>query len=279
MPEYILRIYPTSMFNFTKTRPLLQGILVVIIALGVIFSCQTVPLTGRSQFILLSENEELALGFEAYRQALKEAKLSQDPKINEMVSRVGTKLAQVSGRPDYDWEFKVIEDDQVVNAFALPGGKVAVYTGLLPVTRDEEGLAVVLSHEIAHAIARHGAERISTQQLVKLGEIGLVVALGGGDPQTVRAVDAAYGLGMGLGVVLPFSRKHESEADHIGLILMTRAGYNPQAAVEFWQRMMEAKKDQKSTPEFLSTHPSDERRIEQIRQWLPEMDQYKNKGR
>jgi predicted Zn-dependent protease len=224
----------------------------------------------------MSEDEELALGFEAYQQVLKEAKLSQDPKINEMVNRVGAKMAQVSGRPDYDWEFKVIEDDQVVNAFALPGGKVAVYTGLLPITQDEEGLAVVLSHEIAHAIARHGAERISTQQLVKLGEIGLVVALGGGDPQTVRAVDAAYGLGMGLGVVLPFSRKHESEADHIGLILMTKAGYNPQAAVEFWQRMMEAKKDQQAPPEFLSTHPSDERRIEQIRQWLPEMNQYRS---
>ncbi|MCI0527967.1 MAG: M48 family metallopeptidase [Nitrospira sp.] len=238
-------------------------------------SCQTVPLTGRSQLILISDQDELALGQQSYQKVLKESKLSQDPKINEMVRRVGMKLAQVADRPDYKWEFTVIEDDKMVNAFCLPGGKVAVYTGILPITRDEAGLAVVLSHEIGHAIARHGAERISTQELAKIGELGLIVALGGKDPQTVKAVDAAYGIGTGVGIILPFSRKHESEADHIGLILMAKAGYDPQTAVEFWQRMLEAKKDKKAPPEFLSTHPSDERRIQQIKQWLPEVSQYR----
>jgi predicted Zn-dependent protease len=251
---------------------ILRNFLLCILLL--VTACQTVPLTGRSQLILMSEPEELALGLQAYRQALEKAKLSQDPKINEMVKRVGMKLAQVSGRSDYDWEFTVLDDDKTVNAFALPGGKVAIYTGLLPITRDETGLAVVLSHEIGHAIARHGAERISTQQLAQIGEIGLIVALGAKDPQTVKAIDAAYGIGAGVGVILPFSRKHESEADHIGLILMAKAGYDPQAAVEFWQRMLTTKQDKDTPPEFLSTHPSDERRIRQIQQWLPEVANY-----
>lgn len=240
-----------------------------------LITCQTVPLTGRSQLILISEEEELALGLQSYQKVLKESKLSQDPKINEMVRRVGMKLAQVADRPDYRWEFNVIEDDKVVNAFALPGGKVAVYTGLLPITQNEAGLAVVLSHEIGHAIARHGAERISTQELAKIGELGLIVALGGKDPKVVRAIDNAYGIGTGVGIILPFSRKHESEADHIGLILMAKAEYDPQTAVEFWRRMQEVKKDKKVPPEFLSTHPSDERRIQQIQQWLPEVSRYR----
>jgi predicted Zn-dependent protease len=131
-----------------------------------------------------------------------------------------------------------------------------------------------MSHEIGHGIARHGAERLSTQQLVQIGEIGLMVALGGKDPHLVRAIDNAYGIGAGVGVILPFSRQHESEADHIGLILMAKAGYDPQAAVEFWQRMLQAKQDKKEPPELLSTHPSDERRIRQIQQWLPEVSKY-----
>ncbi len=252
-----------------------RKLLILAIPLGLILACQTVPLTGRSQLILMSEQEEASLGLQSYQQVLKESKLSQDPKANEMVKRVGMKLAAVSGRTDYDWEFNVIEDDKIVNAFALPGGKVAVYTGLLPITRDETGLSVVLSHEIGHAIARHGAERLSTQELVQIGEIGLIVALGAKDPQTIKAIDTAYGVGTGVGVLLPFSRQHESEADHIGLILMAKAGYDPQTAVEFWQRMLEAKKDKKAPPEFLSTHPSDELRIQQIKQWLPEVSQYR----
>jgi predicted Zn-dependent protease len=258
-----------------QTKNGIRKLLMLTIPLGLILACQTVPLTGRSQLILMSEQEELSLGVQAYQQVLKEAKLSQDPKVNEMVKRVGIKLAQVSERADYEWEFNAVEDDKMVNAFALPGGKVAVYTGLLPITRDETGLAVVLAHEIGHAIARHGAERISTQKLAQLGEIGLIVALGGKDPQTVKAIDTAYGIGAGVGVLLPFSRQHESEADHIGLILMAKAGYPPQTAVEFWQRMLEAKKDNKAPPEFLSTHPSDERRIKQIQDWLPEVSQYR----
>jgi predicted Zn-dependent protease len=256
LSQYKMRIYRSGIFSL---------LIICIVA------CQTVPLTGRSQLILISEQDELTLGLQSYQKVLKESKLSQDSKITEMVRRVGMKLAQVADRPDYQWEFNVIEDDKTVNAFCLPGGKVAVYTGILPITRDETGLAVVLSHEIGHAIARHGAERISTQELVQIGEIGLVVALGAKDPETINAIDSAYGIGTGVGVILPFSRSQESEADHIGLILMAKAGYNPQVAVEFWQRMMTAQKDKNAPPEFLSTHPSDERRIRQIQQWLPEV--------
>ncbi len=241
----------------------------------ILMACQTVPLTGRSQLILITEEQEISLGLQSYRRFLGEAEISQDPKANEMVRRVGANLAAVADRPDYVWEFTLIQDDEAVNAFALPGGKVAVYTGLLPVARDETGLAVVLSHEIGHAIARHGAERLSAQQLINLGEIGLIIALGGKDPNTVRAIDAAYGIGTGVGVTLPFSRRQESEADRIGLILMAKAGYDPGAAVAFWQRMTRATEEQKAAPEFLSTHPSDERRIRQIREWIPEAQRHR----
>lgn len=257
-----------------QDKKIIQSFLLLAALTVLVAGCQTVPLTGRSQLILLSKEQELSLGLQTYQKVLKEAKLSQDPRVNEMVRRVGMKLSQVADRPDYDWEFKVIDDENTVNAFALPGGKVVVYTGILPITRDEVGLAVVLSHEIGHAIARHGAERISTQELAQLGEIGLIIALGGKDPQTIKAIDAAYGIGTGVGVILPFSRKQESEADHIGLILMAKARYDPKVAVEFWQRMLETKQHKKAPPEFLSTHPSDERRIRQIQQWLPEISKY-----
>lgn len=241
-------------------------------ALLLLTACQTVPLTGRSQLILISEDEEKELGEKAYAEILSQSTLNQSPEINDLVQRVGKRLAEAAARPDFDWEFNVIQNVDTANAFALPGGKVAVYTGILPVTQNEAGLAVVLSHEIGHAIARHGAERLSTQRLVQIGEIGLLLALGVKDPRTIRAVDSAYGVGMGVGVLLPFSRAHESEADKIGLILMKKAGYDLHAAVAFWQRMAESKEGKGAPPEFLSTHPSDETRIQQIRRWIPEVE-------
>jgi len=231
--------------------------------------CQTAPVTGRSQLILISPVEEVQMGLSAYQEMLSQAKLSTDPEINEVVRRVGSRIAAVSDRPDYDWEFNVIQDDEMINAFALPGGKVAVYTGILPYTKDEDGMATVLGHEVAHALARHGAERISSGILAQIGMVGVNLALEDRDPQVVQSVNAAFGLGVNVGVLLPFSRHQESEADYIGLFLMAKAGYDPRKAVDFWRRMSQT--SGQKPPEFLSTHPAGQRRIRQIRKWLPDM--------
>jgi predicted Zn-dependent protease len=231
-------------------------------------ACQTAPITGRQQLILLSEAEENQIGLAAYQQVLKEERVSGDPRYNDLVARVGQRIAAVANRPDYAWEFRVI-DKNVANAFALPGGKVAVYTGLFPYTQTEAGLATVIGHEIAHALARHGAERMSQSLLAQVGLSALQIGLGSGDPGIVQGVALAYGV---LGE-LPFDRRQESEADHIGLILMAKAGYDPREAIGFWERM-EAGQRGARPPEFLSTHPSGATRIKQIQQWLPEALQY-----
>ncbi|MBM3223327.1 MAG: M48 family metallopeptidase [Candidatus Tectomicrobia bacterium] len=238
------------------------------------YACQTVPVTGRQQLILLSESEESQMGLSAYQQVLREERLSHDPRYNELVQRVGQRIAAVANRPDYAWEFRVI-DKNIANAFALPGGKVAVYTGLFPYTRTEAGLAAVLAHEVAHALARHGGERVSQNMLAQIGMSALQIGLRNGDPLVLQGIALAYGLG----VELPFNRSQESEADHIGLILMAQAGYDPHEAIGLWQRM-EAGKRGAGPPEFLSTHPSGATRIQQLRQWLPEaLQYYKGPGR
>jgi len=227
--------------------------------------CETVPITGRSQLQLVSGEQEVQMGAEAYKEILAKAKISTDPAANALVTRVGTRIAAATGRSDLPWEFKVIDDPQTVNAFALPGGKVAVYTGILPITRDEAGLAVVLGHEVSHVMARHSAERISEQLGAELVAKGIGAAIGL-DPQITQA-------GAGLLVntlLLPWGRKQESEADHLGLIYMAKAGYDPHAARDLWIRMAEASKGRARPPEFLSTHPSEETRVRQIEGWLPE---------
>jgi metalloendopeptidase OMA1, mitochondrial len=234
-----------------------------------------VPVTGRHQFLLLSESQEAQMGLSSYQQILKKSKLSTDPVATEQVRRVGKRIAEATGRTDYQWEFNLIEDKQA-NAFCLPGGKVAVYTGLLSITADDARLAAVLGHEVAHAIARHGGERVSQGLLVQLGltatQVGL--ALGRNDPATVQQVTALLGAGATVGLLLPWSRTQESEADHLGLILMAKAGYDPHAAVDLWRRMAEAAKGSGRPPEFLSTHPSEATRIRQIEGWIPEAMQY-----
>lgn len=241
-----------------EKRHIIPIFLVFMILTG---SCAHVPYTERRQFLLISEAEEIALGNDAYREILKESRLSRDTAIIDMVRRVGWRIARVSGQPDYKWEFNVIENDEMVNAFCLPGGKVAVYTGILKYTQDKEGLATVMSHEIAHAIARHGAERMTSS---------LVLNMVGGSLK--GATKLGYGIATGVGIVLPFSRKQESEADQISLILMAKAGYDPRKAIDFWSRMMTS--DKKTLPAFLSTHPADEKRIAQIRAWMPEALNY-----
>src|SRR5574341_53222 len=248
-------------------------VLAALVPTVVMVACATVPITGRSQVLLLSEGAETQMGLDSYRQILAKARLSTDPAHNERVSRVGRRIAEATGRTDYQWEFKVIEDKQM-NAFALPGGKVAVYTGILPVTRDDAGLAAVLGHEAAHAIARHGGERLSQGLLVEAGLVTTQVALSRNDPATVRQVTTLLGAGATVGLVLPWSRQQESEADHLGLIYMAKAGYHPAAARDLWVRMDEAARGRGAPPEFLSTHPSAPTRIKQIEAWIPEALQY-----
>jgi metalloendopeptidase OMA1, mitochondrial len=243
--------------------------------LGCLHGCATVPYTNRSQLMLMSESDDLKLGAAAYGQVLKKSTVVHDPQVTEVVQRVGKRIAAVADKPEYQWEFTVIDDPKQANAFCLPGGKVAVYTGIFPIARDEAGLATVIGHEVAHALARHGAERMSQSTLLQAGAVAAAVAAGasGAGAGTQQAVMAAYGLGSQVGVALPFSRSQESEADHIGLILMAKAGYDPEAAVGLWQRM-EADAQGKTPPEWLSTHPSPATRQDDLRGWMAEAMKY-----
>jgi predicted Zn-dependent protease len=223
------------------------------------------------------------MSYQEYNKVLKTSKLSTDMTKVSMVRRVGQRIATASeelldetGRGtdirNYKWEFNLIEDDKTVNAWCMPGGKVAVYTGLLPYSQDENGLAVVVGHEVAHAIAKHGNERMSQGLLAQFGAIGLSLALSGSPGVTSNIFMQAYGVGTQVGVLLPYSRVQESEADHIGLILMAKAGYDPRSAIALWQRMNA--KGGSRPPEFLSTHPAPESRIRDIESQIPEAMRY-----
>lgn len=233
--------------------------------------CATVPETGRRQLNLLSSQEEMQLGLTSFQQMKKDTPISKDPVINAMVQRVGKRIASVATLPNAQWEFVVFESKEA-NAYCLPGGKVGVYTGILPITKDEAGMATVIGHEVAHAVARHGAERISEAMLIQTGGGLLGVTLSNADPRARALTMAAYGIGSKLGRELPHSRGQESEADHIGLIYMARAGYDPEASVAFWRRFAEFNQRQGGqTAWFLRTHPLDETRIRQLQGWIPEV--------
>ncbi len=235
--------------------------------------CGTVPVTGRSQLNLISPGQEMQLGFSSFQQMKKDVPVSKDAQANALLQKVGKRIAASAAGdlPNAQWEFVVFESKEA-NAFCLPGGKVGVYTGLLPITKDEEGLATVLGHEIAHAAAHHGAERMSQQLLAQTGGSLLQSGLANSDPRTQAIATTVYGLGAKVGVLLPYSRLHESEADRMGLRYMARAGYRPETAVDFWQRFAEFNRQQGGSGGLwlLRTHPVDEKRIEQIRAWLPE---------
>ena len=263
-------------------KPIVFSLLILFIP-AAFNRCATAPVSGRSQFILpnFDAKTEVRMGLQSYNDVVKKGPVSKDPQVLDLVSRVGKRIAAVvedpvlckkiglSVPPHYPWQFTVIDDPKTVNAFALPGGTVVVFTGILPLTKDDSGLATVLGHEIGHAIARHGVERMSTGTLAEIGASGLEILLGGGENGQQRGViHQAFGIGTNVGVILPFERSQESEADHIGLVLMATAGYNPEEAIPFWQRM--AAESKNSPPEFLSTHPADQRRIDQIKVWLPE---------
>ncbi len=256
----------------------------LIIAAALILQyCATVPVTGRKQLNIIPGSTMLSMSFEQYDQVLKSSELSQNKQQTQMVKQVGARIQQAVEQyfteknmtaelKNYAWEFNLVEGEEA-NAWCMPGGKVVVYTGILDITQDETGLAVVMGHEIAHAIAGHGNERMSQGLLTDLGGMALMVALEEQPEQTKQLWMTAFGAGAQYGVLLPYSRLHESEADQLGLIFMAMAGYDPNKAVDFWQRMS-AMKEGQSPPEFMSTHPSDETRIKKIKAAIPEAMKY-----
>lgn len=253
---------------------------------GSMTGCYRAPGTARDQVIFFSEEKELQFGVSAFRQVLRSAPLSDNAEVNELVHRVGRNIAEAANKPEYQWEFAVIQDDKMVNAFALPGGKVAIFTGILKHTKDDAGLATVMGHEVAHALQRHGVERMSRSILDQIAQLGALGAAASGNVNAgaIQGLLGAYGVN----VSLPFNRKQESEADEVGLLLMAKAGYDPREAVPFWERMSGCPREmigklcfrsQQSVPEFLSTHPSDLTRINQIEAWLPKaLQHYRGPG-
>ena len=249
--------------------------------LSQLYGCYKAPGTARDQLIFFSEDTEMSMGLSAYRDVLKQFRLSTNAEINAMVRRVGERIAAVANRPDYDWEFAVIQDDKIINAFCLPGGKVAFFTGILKKTENEAGVATVMGHEVTHAIQRHGVERISRGIIEQVAQVGALAgaATGKVNPQVAVGLLSAYGVG----VSLPFNRAQETEADKIGLRLMAEAGYDPHEALAFWERMSGCPRNMigklcfrsgAGIPEFLSTHPSDENRIKNMELWIPEARKY-----
>ena len=258
----------------------------IIVTALLLCSCATVPLTGRRQLDLIPAPVMLSMSFQQYDEFLKTNQVSSDQAQAQMVKSVGKRIQaaveeymavnNISERlKGYQWEFNLFESP-AMNAWCMPGGKVAVYTGLLPLTQDEAGLAVVIGHEVAHAVARHGDERMSQGLLTQLGGLSLSLALKEHPQATQELWMRVFGAGAQLGVLLPYSRLHEREADRLGLIFMAMAGYDPGAAVSFWERMSAAKQGARP-PEFLSTHPSDRQRIEDIKKHLTEARGYYKK--
>ncbi|WP_337040543.1 M48 family metallopeptidase [Emticicia sp. 17c] len=269
-------------------RTFLKSSITACLLISVIWACQKVPLTGRNQFVGLVSNEQMIqMSFAEYKGFMDTSKVvSTNNRDAEMIARVGGRIKTavenyliqnnyseiING---YQWEFKLVQSKEM-NAWCMPGGKVCFYTGILPVCKDEAGVAVVMGHEIAHAIASHGRERMSqamaAQGITTLGAVG--AGLYTGNQQTMEIVGQVLGVGTNLGYVLPNSRKQESEADKLGLIFMSMAGYDPQNAVAFWERMAEAGKNAQKPPKLLSTHPADEDRIADLKKQLPQAQKY-----
>lgn len=250
-----------------------------IITLGLFFSCATNPFTGKQSLNFVSNSQLFPSSFQQYGTFLKENKVLEGTTDSRRVENIGMKIRSAAERylkakglaeylNGYQWEYKLIENKEV-NAWCMPGGKIVVYTGILPVTKDDAGLATVMGHEVAHALANHGAQRMSAGQLQQLGAVGVAVATGSKSAEQQQMWQQYYGLGSQVGIMLPFSRNHETEADKIGLTLMAIAGYDPELAISFWERMAASTSGNKP-PEFLSTHPSDATRIANLRKLIPE---------
>ncbi len=263
---------------------MLKNLSIVLLAASTLLlaDCRRVPVTGRSQFNLIPESQLTSLANSEYDVFLAQSQVVTSTPDAQKVKTVGSRLSNAvekflrdQGQADeikqYAWEYNLIQSDQV-NAWCMPGGKIAFYTGIMPVCKDEPGVATVMGHEIAHAVARHGNERMSQSLAVQLGGAALDIALSQKPAETRNLFLTAYGVGANVGVLLPFSRKQESEADKLGLIFMSMAGYQPDAAVDFWKRMSAL--GGAAPPEFLSTHPSNERRIKDIQNYLPKAREY-----
>lgn len=263
-----------------RTTVQTMTLLGLLLPLALSGGCETNPYTGRSQFLMTSVSDEMKMGAQAYDQVKSDPKMktSQDPREIEPVKRVAARIVEAAKRSKYaemaqqfQWEVTVIKDDQTANAFALPGGKMAVYTGIFPMAKTEAGLAAVMGHEVVHALARHGAERMSQGQATSIGVqvLGTAAGVGTGSAALGQATMAALGVGAQVGMLLPFSRKHESEADYIGILLAADAGYDPRESVALWERMGQMSGGG-APAEFMSTHPSHETRIDQLKKWMPE---------
>lgn len=265
----------------------MKKIAVLSMAALLLGGCGSVPLTGRRQILLVSDEEVLSSSLTQYSDYMKTAAKSASKDGTAMVTRVGKRIAAATEQylrgnglaseiKNFSWEFNLVKDNQV-NAFCMPGGKIVVYEGLMRIVGSDDELAVVLGHEVAHAVAKHSNERMSQQVMAQYGAAVLERALADKSAAIRQAGNTVYGLGAKYGVMLPFSRKHESEADYMGLVFMAMAGYNPEVAVSFWQKMSAGSNN--STPEFMSTHPSDATRINEIKRYLPEVKKYrKNTG-
>lgn len=257
---------------------------IIILIAVVINSCSTVPIIGRKQLHLLPESQMLSLSLTNYKAFLDTTEIIKTGKDYDMVKSAGMKISRAvikflsdnklqDRAANFAWEYNLVKESDV-NAWCMPGGKVVFYSGIIPVCQDEQGVAVVMGHEIAHAVALHGNERMSQALVAQLGGMALDIALQSRPEETKNIFLNAYGIGTQLGVILPYSRKHEYEADKLGLIFMTMAGYDPNKAVSFWERM--AKTETAKVPEFLSTHPLSEKRIEELKKAIPEMAAYKS---
>jgi predicted Zn-dependent protease len=257
--------------------------LIILTLFFIAAACTTVPITGRTQFNIVPDQTMLSMSFQQYDQFLAESTLSKDLAKTRMVKEVGQRISKAVEEyliennlaheiQNYAWEFNLVESDEV-NAWCMPGGKVVIYTGILPVAQNDSGLAVVMGHEIAHAVAKHGNERMSHALAVQMGGMGLSAAMSSYPQQTQQLLMAAVGAGAQIGVLLPYSRLQEREADELGLIFMAMAGYEPKHAVGFWERMSQQKTGA-AQPEFLSTHPSDATRIQKIRELIPQTMTY-----
>jgi len=270
------------------TMKLFKNYFLLLIGSIFLLSCATVPITGRKQLSIIPGTTMLSMSLQQYSEFLNSHKLSTDQKQTQMVKSVGARIQKAVEKyfiennmseelENYSWEFNLVESKEV-NAWCMPGGKVVVYTGILPITGDENGLAVVMGHEIAHAIAGHGNERMSQGLALQLGGMAISTAMAKKPEATQQLWMSAFGIGAQYGLMLPYSRLHENEADHLGMIFMAMAGYDPNTTVEFWKRMAQEKQG-KAPPEFMSTHPSDETRINNIRELIPEVMPYYKKSK
>ncbi len=256
-------------FHLVRSEFVAPVCLLTVVSIISATGCRQTPVTNRHQLLnpLVPESREIAMGVSAYNELLKEEPASANQQYIAMVQRVGQRIAAVAGRPDYEWEFRVVQSPQQ-NAFCLPGGKVAIYEGIMPICQNEAGLAVVMAHEIAHATARHGGERMAHSAVADGVKQAIGYVMQDQTDRRREIVQTVYGVGSKYGAILPFSRKHESEADHIGLIYMAKAGYDPREAPLFWERFGQV--SQGNPPEFLSTHPSHGRRSSDLQELLPE---------